>query len=189
LSGPGLPMQVEGIWAFPVHKVRYGTVQIRRSESGTTFGMPDQNLTKPPELPTPAPANQVAQQPGSQSVNLELNRMSPAPNSSATPISASQNSAPSGHNSSDPQQRIPYWLQQAERFLRVIVRMYLGLLVCCAPWYPAAWDNNPLFASSPSLQHFVTLGAVRGLVSGLGILNLWIAVRAALRRADEHDSH
>jgi hypothetical protein len=100
---------------------------------------------------------------------------------SATGNIATTISAPPGQNPEDAPQRIPYWLQQAERFLRVIVRMYLGLLVCCAPWYPAAWDNNPLFASSPALMAFITHGAVRGIVSGLGILNLWIAVRDALR--------
>ena len=78
-------------------------------------------------------------------------------------------------------QRIPHWLQQTERFVRVIVHMYIGLGVCCAPWIPLFWDNNPLFASSPWLSAFVTHGAVRGIVSGLGILNLWIAVRDALR--------
>jgi len=77
-------------------------------------------------------------------------------------------------------QRIPYWLQQAERFLRVIVRIYLGLLVCFAPWYPPAWDANPLFAQSPSLIHFISIGAVRGIVSGLGLLNLWIALHEVI---------
>jgi hypothetical protein len=72
--------------------------------------------------------------------------------------------------------------------MRVIVRMYLGLLVCCAPWYPPAWDANPLFTSSPALTHFITLGAVRGLVSGLGILNLWIALRDALTNSANPDS-
>ena len=86
-------------------------------------------------------------------------------------------------------QRIPYWLQQAERFLRVIVRIYLGLLVCLAPWYPPAWDANPLFSQSPGLMHFITQGAVRGLVSGLGLLNLWIALGDVLRPGDGPDSH
>ncbi len=81
-------------------------------------------------------------------------------------------------------QRIPHWLHQSERFLRVIVRMYLGLLVCLAPWFPAAWDNNPLFAGSASLVAFVTQGWVRGLVSGLGLLNLYIALRDAMRDPD-----
>jgi NhaP-type Na+/H+ or K+/H+ antiporter len=101
------------------------------------------------------------------------------PSSSSSPVT--QISSPGGQNQDEAPQRIPTWLQQAERFLRVIVRLYLGLLVCCAPWYPAAWDNNPLFASSPWLVAFITHGAVRGVVSGLGILNLWIAVREALR--------
>ena len=96
--------------------------------------------------------------------------------------------APTGPAPREAPQRIPYWLQQAERFLRVIVRMYLGLLVCCAPWFPYFWDNNPLFASSPWLASFVTHGAVRGLVSGLGILNLWIAVRDALRSSSDSDT-
>jgi NhaP-type Na+/H+ or K+/H+ antiporter len=78
-------------------------------------------------------------------------------------------------------QRIPYWLQQAERFLRVLVRIYLGLLVCFAPWYPPAWDANPLFSQSPWLMNIITHGAVRGIVSGLGLLNLWIALRDLLR--------
>jgi hypothetical protein len=82
---------------------------------------------------------------------------------------------------SEGSERLPYWLRQSERFLRVVVRMYLGLLVCCAPWYPPAWDANPLFSSPSWLHAFITYGAVRGLVSGLGLLNLWIALRDALR--------
>jgi hypothetical protein len=84
-------------------------------------------------------------------------------------------------NQSEAPQRIPYWLQQVERFLRVIVRIYLGLLVCLAPWYPPAWEANPLFLNSPSLIHFISHGAVRGIVSGLGLLNLWIALTDALK--------
>ncbi|HEY9126792.1 MAG TPA: hypothetical protein VIM62_06680 [Acidobacteriaceae bacterium] len=82
---------------------------------------------------------------------------------------------------SEGQQRIPHWLQQTERFLRVIVRIYLGLLVCLAPWYPPAWEANPLFLNSPALVHWISYGAVRGVVSGLGLLNLWIALGDALR--------
>lgn len=82
---------------------------------------------------------------------------------------------------SDAPQRIPNWLQQTEKFLRVIVRIYLGLLVCLAPWYPPAWEANPLFQNSPQLVHWISYGAVRGVVSGLGMLNLWIALGDALR--------
>jgi hypothetical protein len=152
--------------------------------------MPDQNLPKPPELPIPAPASfGEAQQFDPPSADDKTNLMQSAPNSSAARISPSASSTPPNQNPGESPQRIPHWLQQAERFLRVIVRMYLGLLVCCAPWYPPAWDNNPLFASSPWLLSFVTQGAVRGLISGLGILNLWIAIREALRNSSDPDLH
>jgi len=139
--------------------------------------MPDQNFSEPSELPVPAPAQQAdgQQQSGSEPTPQDVNLMQSSPGGPAAQITAA-----TGQNQDQTPQRIPYWLQQAERFLRVIVRLYLGLLVCCAPWYPAAWDNNPLFASSPSLMAFISHGAVRGVVSGLGILNLWIAVREAL---------
>ncbi len=80
---------------------------------------------------------------------------------------------------------IPNWLRQIERVLRVLVRLYLGLLVCFAPWYPQAWDDNPLFSQPASLHHFITLGAVRGIVSGLGILNLWIALTESLHSSQD----
>src|SRR5580658_5379309 len=147
--------------------------------------MPDQNFSEPSELSTPAPAQQAdgQQQSGSEPTQQDVNLMQSSPGGPAAQITATPD-----QNQEPAPQRIPYWLQQAERFLRVIVRLYLGLLVCCAPWYPAAWDNNPLFASSPWLMAFIAHGAVRGIVSGLGILNLWIAVRDALRSTADADS-
>ncbi len=71
-----------------------------------------------------------------------------------------------------------------ELFLRVMLRMYIGLAVCYAPWSHTFWDQNPIFLQFPSLSIFVTNGAVRGLVSGLGLLNLWIALQDAIRHRD-----
>jgi len=82
-------------------------------------------------------------------------------------------------------QRIPRWLERSELFLRVLLRMYIGLGVAVAPWWPMLWDQNPLFAHFPALAIFAANGAVRGVVSGLGLLNLWIAFRDAIRARDE----
>jgi hypothetical protein len=81
-------------------------------------------------------------------------------------------------------QRIPRWLESAELFLRVLLRLYIGLAVCYVPWSRAFWDQNPLFVQFPALGIYAANGAVRGLVSGLGLLNLWIAFHDALRRRD-----
>jgi len=78
-------------------------------------------------------------------------------------------------------QRIPRWLERAELFLRVLLRMYIGLAVCYAPWSHMFWDQNPLFVQFPTLSIYAANGAVRGIISGLGLLNLWIAFQDAIR--------
>jgi hypothetical protein len=41
-----------------------------------------------------------------------------------------------------------------------------------------------LFVQFPTLGVYASNGVVRGLVSGLGLLNLWIAFNDALRNRD-----
>jgi len=82
-------------------------------------------------------------------------------------------------------QRIPRWLERAELFLRVLLRMYIGLAVCYAPWSRMFWDQNPIFLQFPTLSIYAANGAVRGLVSGLGLLNLWIAFHDAIRHGTD----
>ncbi len=81
-------------------------------------------------------------------------------------------------------QRIPRWLERAELFLRVLLRMYIGLAVCYVPWSHMFWDQNPLFIQFPTLSIYAANGAVRGIISGLGLLNLWIAFQDAVRHRD-----
>jgi hypothetical protein len=84
-------------------------------------------------------------------------------------------------------QRIPRWLERSELFLRVLLRMYIGLFLCYVPWWPLFWDQNPLFLQFPTLSIYAANGAVRGIVSGLGLLNLWIAFHDAFRRREHRD--
>lgn len=83
-----------------------------------------------------------------------------------------------------PPQRIPRWIVRMELFLRVMLRMYIGLAVCYAPWSHTFWDQNPVFMQFPAVASFAANGAVKGIVSGLGLLNLWIALHDALRHRD-----
>lgn len=100
----------------------------------------------------------------------------PGPSGSVAPVIPDQ---PDVHR--HPPQRIPRWLERAELFLRVLLRLYIGLAVCYAPWSRTFWDGNPLFLRFPSLGSLAVHGAVRGIISGLGFLNLWIAFRDAIR--------
>jgi hypothetical protein len=88
------------------------------------------------------------------------------------------------HPVDHPPQRIPRWLVRAELFLRVLLRIYIGLAICYAPWSPMFWDQNPLFVQFPTLSIYAANGAVRGIISGLGLLNMWIALKDAIRYKD-----
>ncbi|HUX43257.1 MAG TPA: hypothetical protein VMV57_00770 [Terracidiphilus sp.] len=105
--------------------------------------------------------------------------VSPAPESEPSPAATPALAAPA-----HPQQRIPRWLERAELFIRVLLRMYIGLAVCYAPWSPMFWDQNPLFVQFPTLSIYAANGAVRGVISGLGLLNLWIAFQDAIHYRD-----
>ena len=78
-------------------------------------------------------------------------------------------------------QRIPRWLVRTELYLRVLLRMYIGLAICYAPWSQLFWDQNPIFVQFPTLAIYAANGGVRGVISGLGLLNIWIAVQDAIR--------
>src|SRR5579863_571313 len=108
--------------------------------------------------------------------------ISPPLPASPAPESGTLSPMPPGEASGDPHpQRIPRWLVRAELFLRVMLRIYIGLAVAYAPWSPLFWDQNPLFVQFPTLSIYAANGAVRGIISGIGLLNLWIALRDAIR--------
>lgn len=92
------------------------------------------------------------------------------------------------------QHHIPLWLEEVELFLRLLVQICVGLTLCYAPWVGTLlaspqwvrefWDENPLFLRFQPLGMIAANGAVRGIVTGLGLLNLWLAFRRAMRRRD-----
>jgi hypothetical protein len=117
-------------------------------------------MTSPPLTASPAPAPAAV--------------ADPVPDSSPAPPSVARHTP----------QRIPRWLERGELFLRVLLRMYIGIAVCYAPWSHMFWDQNPLFLRFPTLGIYAANGAVRGIISGLGLLNLWIAFQDAVRHRD-----
>jgi hypothetical protein len=103
----------------------------------------------------------------------------PEPASNMDPPAARES-----HSDGHAPHRVPRWLVRIELFIRVMLRMYIGLLICYVPWWHSFWDQNPLFLQYPAIGDIATLGAVRGLVTGLGLLNLWIALEEAIHHRD-----
>lgn len=129
----------------------------------------------------------MSQQPELISPSLPANpALEPGLGLASAPVSAAETepalgATPGKHGP----QRIPRWLERAELLLRVMLRMYIGLAVFYAPWSRLFWDQNPIFLQFPTLSIYAANGVVRGLVSGLGLLNLWIAFHDAIRHGTD----
>jgi hypothetical protein len=78
----------------------------------------------------------------------------------------------------------PVWLQRLSLLVLVLFCVYLGILVTILPWWPRIWDQNLFIQSRPALAAVLHLGAVRGLISGLGVLDIWIGVSEAVHYRD-----
>lgn len=81
------------------------------------------------------------------------------------------------------QQRTANWLHRADFFLRIMVRLYIGLILLFLPW-THLWTYNRFFLYYNTVAHVMHNGAVRGIVSGMGLLNLWFAIVDAMHYRD-----
>jgi hypothetical protein len=78
----------------------------------------------------------------------------------------------------------PVWLQRLSLFVLVLFCVYLGVMVTVLPWWPRVWDHNLWIEARPWLAAMLHNGAVRGLISGLGLLDIWIGVSEAIHYRD-----
>ena len=78
----------------------------------------------------------------------------------------------------------PVWLQRLSLFVLVLFCVYLGVLVMVLPWWPRVWDQNLFILSHPMLAAILHNGAVRGMISGLGLLDIWIGISEAVHYHD-----
>ncbi len=79
----------------------------------------------------------------------------------------------------------PVWLQRISLGMLVIFCFYIGGLVAVLPWSPRYWDANGWILGHPVAADWLLRGWVRGLISGLGLLDLWIGVSELLHYRDQ----
>jgi hypothetical protein len=78
----------------------------------------------------------------------------------------------------------PVWLQRMSLVVLVLFCFYIGGLLAVLPWKPRYWDHNGWLLAHPALQLALDHGWVRGLVSGLGLMDIWIGVSELLHYRD-----
>src|SRR5258707_4207230 len=78
----------------------------------------------------------------------------------------------------------PVWLQRLSLFVLVLFCVYLGVLVMVLPWWTRIWDHNMFMNAHPRLGTILHNGAVRGIISGLGMIDIWIGISEAVHYRD-----
>jgi hypothetical protein len=84
--------------------------------------------------------------------------------------------------------RMPLWLERLLLFIRVAFAVWVGLFLLGFPWWDAgrAWSENAFLLSHPALRAFLALDFVRGIVSGVGLVDIWIGIWWAVHYKEVH---
>jgi hypothetical protein len=99
-------------------------------------------------------------------------------------VTASPDSSVDKMSESLPQTSFQLWLHRVLILLFVFFCATVGVLLVILPWRPE-WTDNHFLLGSPGLRAFVSNGFVRGLCSGLGLLDIWIGFWEAVHFHDE----
>jgi hypothetical protein len=90
-------------------------------------------------------------------------------------------SASSKQDDDDPP---PVWMQRTNIVMKFLICVWLGMVVSVLPWTPA-WSDNSLILSLPKLRAIVTLDFVKGVITGIGLIDIWIGIWEAVHYRDQ----
>lgn len=74
----------------------------------------------------------------------------------------------------------PVWTQRLKLVIFVLFCAELGMLLIVLPWTPV-WTHNTLLSNHAQLRAILYHGFTRGAVAGLGLLDIWIGIWAAVQ--------
>ena len=81
--------------------------------------------------------------------------------------------------------RFELWLHRITVLMFVFVCAAVGVLLVILPWRPE-WTDNYLLLNNPGLRAFISNGFVRGICSGLGLLDIWVGFWEAIHYHEGH---
>jgi len=80
--------------------------------------------------------------------------------------------------------KVHLWLRRVGVLLFVFLCATLGVMLMIVPWSPE-WSDNRLLLPYPGIRQFISSGFVRGVVTGLGLLNVWIGFWEAIQYRED----
>jgi len=78
----------------------------------------------------------------------------------------------------------PVWLQRLSLIVLVVFCLYLGSMVAILPWWTRVWETNAIVLNHPQIAAILRNGAIRGVLSGIGLLDIWIGISEAIHYRD-----
>lgn len=69
----------------------------------------------------------------------------------------------------------------------VIFCVEIGMLLAILPW-ARVWTENGIIVSYPLIKSFLRLNFVRGVVTGVGLLDIWLGIWEAVHYRESRDS-
>ena len=75
------------------------------------------------------------------------------------------------------------WMQRTFLVIYVVFCLEIGMLLTILPW-TEFWYNNPLLLQHMALKAFLSHNFVRGMVSGVGLLDIWLGISEAVHYHD-----
>ena len=79
-----------------------------------------------------------------------------------------------------PPSHVAIWIDRMALVIRVVFYIELGMLLAVLPW-TRLWTDNGLVAGLPKVREVMQLNFVRGLVTGIGLVDVWIGIWEAVR--------
>ena len=79
-----------------------------------------------------------------------------------------------------PPKRPHIWVQRAWLVVFVLFCLEIGILLMVLPW-TKVWTENSLLVGYPKVREFLMQHFVRGLVSGLGLVDIGMGIAEAVR--------
>jgi hypothetical protein len=79
--------------------------------------------------------------------------------------------------------RATVWLHRLSLVIFVVFCIELGMLLAVLPWTPV-WIHNGLLTSNATLKAILQENFVRGVITGLGLVDIWIGIWEAVHYSD-----
>jgi hypothetical protein len=79
------------------------------------------------------------------------------------------------------------WVRRLWLIVFVLFCLEVGIILTVLPW-TRIWSENSLLVGRPQLREFLMQNFVRGLVSGLGLVDIWMGIAEAVRYHEGPDA-